>query len=480
MADYEGVIGLEIHVQLKTESKLFCQCPAEYGGKPNSRVCPICLGLPGALPALNRAAVEYAVRMALALNCNVNSQSAFARKNYFYPDLPKGYQISQYEFPLAENGSINILGEANIEKNIRVSRIHLEEEAGKSFHDMDNRHSFIDYNRCGVPLIEIVTEPDLGSGEEAYALLNKIKRIAEYLDITTGNMDQGALRCDVNISIRRAGDTGLSTRREIKNMNSFKFARKAIDYEIFKQMEIIGSGGKVLQQTMLWDEKTGITMPMRAKEEMDDYRYFPEPDLKPLEVSLDWINEISRNLPELPDEKLDRFVKDYKLTADKARALIASPNLADYYEKVVNNSGDPVLSANWILTELLREIKETDIEHIKLKPENLGELIKIIKSGQISSRIAKDLFKQMITTGRAAGKIENIVKLNQISDKKQLGKIVENVLSLNQNHVKMYLSGKERLFGYFMGQVMDKTDGRANPGIVRELLTQALKYSKGQ
>ncbi|MCD6162922.1 MAG: Asp-tRNA(Asn)/Glu-tRNA(Gln) amidotransferase subunit GatB [candidate division Zixibacteria bacterium] len=479
MVKYEAVIGLEAHVQLKTAAKIFCGCSTSYGAEPNTQVCPICLGMPGVLPKLNKKAVEYAIKMILAVGGTISPESEFARKNYLYPDLPKGYQISQFEFPLSKGGAVVIRDANDIEKKIRLNRIHIEEEAGKSFHDIDDRYSFIDFNRCGTPLLEIVSEPDMRTSKEASDFLNKIKQIAVYLDISSGNMNEGAFRCDVNVSVRQSGQKEYGARREIKNMNSFKFIVKAIDYEIEKQIEIIKSGGCISQQTMLWDEKAFITKPMRVKEGASDYRYFPEPDLMRLDVSSEWIEEIKDTMPELPDAKLQRFIGEYKIPAGDAEILTSSRNLSDYYETVVKISGEPKLSANWIMTELMREIKETDISQIKAAPENLGGLIKMITTSEISGKIAKDVFAEMIKTGNTAEAIVEQKGSRQVSDIDKLSAIVEKILVDNKSNVKKYLDGKEALFSFFIGLVMKGTDGRANPAMVNRILKDALNKLRG-
>ncbi len=479
MPEYIGVIGLEVHVQLKTKSKLFCFCDASYGGEPNTRVCPVCLGMPGALPVLNKEAVEYALKLITAVGATVNPESEFARKNYFYPDLPKGYQISQFEKPLARGGSVTINDRGGNSKSIRISEIHLEEEAGKSHHDIDNQNTYLDFNRCGVPLIEIVTHPDMNNGSEADAFLHKLKQIAQYLDITTGNMQEGAMRWDVNVSVRRVDITSLNPRHEIKNMNSFRFARKAIDYEIEKQIDTFKSGGTLTQQTMLWDESRGITEAMREKEMAADYRYFPEPDLRPLVIDQDWLEKVKINLPELPDKKLDKFVEKYGLKSDQALNLVASRQLADYYESVTVITEEPSMTANWIINEIPSEFKDDLTIIYKIPAENLAELINSIKDGTISTASGKNVLAEMLQTGESASSIINKKNLAQISDEESIKPVIEKVLSANVDNVKMYFSGKTGLFGYFVGRIMKETSGKANPKIVNKLLTEALNKIKG-
>ncbi len=472
MAEYEPVIALEMHAQLKTASKMFCACSASYGGSPNSQVCPICLGMPGTLPVLNKRAVEFAIRLVLATGGTVHPRSIFARKNYFYPDLPKGYQISQYEFPLATGGRISIDTEAG-PKDIGLIRIHLEEDAGKSIHQENGESTLVDFNRCGVPLIEIVSKPDLRSPAEGHLFLLKLKQLVEYLDICTGNMEEGSLRCDANISIRPKGAEKFGTRCELKNMNSFRGVERALNYEIERQARILDSGGTIVQQTLLWDEKANVSMPMRSKEESHDYRYFPEPDLLYLDIGADWIEQIKSSMPELPLQRRLRFVEQYGLPAYDADVLTSSRSLADYFEAAAAVSADPKLTSNWIMTELMREIKETEISKIKITPENLGELLLMIKSGEISGKIAKDVFAEMVVSGKQPKAIVAGSGLTQISDESYIAQIIDRVISADPDNVKKYLSGKEGLFGFFVGQVMKETGGKANPTLVNKLLKAA-------
>ncbi len=475
--EYESTIGLEVHAQLLTESKIFCGCSTKFGSPPNTQTCPVCLGMPGVLPVLNKKAVEYALKMVLAVGGKVHSESIFARKNYFYPDLPKGYQISQYEKPLATGGFIEIETDSG-KKKIGITRIHLEEDAGKSMHpegESDGDTS-VDMNRCGVPLVEIVSEPDISSPQEAYLYLTKLRQIVEYLGICSGNMEEGALRCDANVSVRPKGVGKFGINTEVKNMNSFRGVEKALTYEIKRQIEILDAGGTVEKQTLLWDEKKQISSVMRSKEESHDYRYFPEPDLVTLAVSQEWIDQIKKSLPELPDEKKQRFVTKFKIPEYDAGVLTSSKELAHYYEECVKNHPDPKTLSNWVMGEVLRELKERKIEikNFKIAPTDLTDLLKQIDEGTISGKMAKEIFSQMAQTGKSASQIISEKGLAQISDERELNRIVEEVLKENPESVKMYHAGKEKLFGFFVGQVMKKTEGKANPKLVNELLRAKL------
>lgn len=484
--DYEVVIGLEVHAQLKTASKIFCGCSTTYGAEPNTHTCPICLGLPGILPVLNKKAVEHALMMALASHCQVATESHFARKNYFYPDLPKGYQISQYEHPLAEHGQIEI--ETNLPerersqtgqgiKKIGLTRIHLEEDAGKSIHNDAEGLSYIDFNRCGVPLIEIVSEPDISSTEEAVTYLKRLRSILSYLGISSGNMEEGSFRCDANLSLRRKGMKGFGTRTELKNMNSFRHVQKALEYEIKRQLDILESGQEVIQETRLWNENEGKTYPMRSKEESHDYRYFPEPDLLPLVIDQEWLDAIADRLPELPDEKMKRFMDQYGLPKYDSEVLTSSIELADYFELCARETGDAKMISNWIMSELLRAIKGDDreIEDCPVSPSALTKLLKMIKDGTISGKIGKDVFKEMYREGKSARAIVKDKGLIQISDEAEIAAIIEQVLKGNPEQVAKYKKGKKKLLGFFVGQVMKKTKGKANPRLVNEILKRILK-----
>ena len=474
--DYEVVIGLEVHAQLKTASKIFCGCSTTYGAEPNTHTCPICLGLPGILPVLNKKALEYALMMALASHCQIAPESRFARKNYFYPDLPKGYQISQYEFPLAEHGQIEIETNHGIKK-IGLTRIHLEEDAGKSIHNDAEGLSYIDFNRCGVPLIEIVSEPDISSTEEAVTYLKRLRSILSYLGISSGNMEEGSFRCDANLSLRRKGMKGFGTRTELKNMNSFRHVQKALEYEIKRQLDILESGQEVIQETRLWNENEGKTYPMRSKEESHDYRYFPEPDLLPLVIDQEWLDAIADRLPELPDEKMKRFMNQYGLPKYDSEVLTSSIELADYFELCARETGDAKMVSNWIMGELLRAIKGDDreIEDCPVSPSDLTELLKMIKDGTISGKIGKDVFKEMYREAKSARAIVKDKGLIQISDEAEIAAIIEQVLEGNLEQVAKYKKGKKKLLGFFVGQVMKKTKGKANPRLVNEILEKALK-----
>jgi len=476
--DYEAVIGLEVHAQLKTASKIFCGCSTTYGAGPNTHACPICLGFPGILPVLNKKAVEYALMMALATHCHISPESRFARKNYFYPDLPKGYQISQYEFPIAERGWIEVQTDHG-KKRIGLRRIHIEEDAGKSIHNDAEGLSYIDFNRCGVPLIEVVSEPDIVSTEEAVSYLKRLRSILRYLGISDGNMEEGSFRCDANLSLRQKGVKGRRT--ELKNINSFRHVQKALEYEIERQQDILESGGEVIQETRLWNENEGKTYPLRSKEESHDYRYFPEPDLLPLVVDQERLDAIRANLPELPDEKMKRFIDQYGLPRYDSEVLTSFRELADYFELCARETGDAKMASNWIMSELLRELKGDDgqIEDCPVSPSALSELLKMIKDGTISGKIAKDVFKEMYREGNPARAIVRDKGLIQISDKAEIAAVVEQVLRENPDQVDRYKKGKGQLFGFFVGQVMRKSHGKANPRLVNEILNSALTVFKG-
>lgn len=472
---YEAVIGLEVHAQLKTNTKIFCGCSTKFGSSPNSNVCPVCLGHPGSLPVLNKKVVEFTVLMGLATNCRINEKSIFARKNYFYPDLPKNYQISQYEEPICEHGFITIEKKDGSHKKIGITRIHMEEDAGKSIHDFGD-YTMIDLNRTGTPLMEIVSEPDLRSSEEAYLYLTKLKQILTYLDICDGNMEEGSLRCDANISIRLKGEKKFGTKVEVKNMNSFRNVEKAIEKEIERQIDLIEDGKQIIQQTLLWNADLEDLFPMRTKEEAHDYRYFPDPDLMPVVVNEDWKIELEKSLPELPDEKRNRFIEEYKLPIYDADILTSSINLADYYEKILRVTNDYKSASNWVMTEVLKIVNEQKIEikEFKITPENLGELINLINNKIISHKIAKDVFNEMLTSNKSPNEIVKEKNLTQISDSSELEKEIDKILDANPKDVQDYLSGKEKVIGFFVGQIMKATKGKANPQTVNELLKQKL------
>ncbi|MFN7998100.1 MAG: Asp-tRNA(Asn)/Glu-tRNA(Gln) amidotransferase subunit GatB [Bryobacteraceae bacterium] len=478
IAKYEPVIGLEVHVQLATATKIFCGCPTSFGAEPNSNVCPVCLGLPGALPVLNRAAVELAIKAALALNCTIRPVSRFARKNYFYPDLPKGYQISQYEHPVAEHGWVDITVEGAA-KRIGITRVHMEDDAGKSIHEGfrdSDRSSYVDLNRSGTPLIEIVSEPDMRSSQEAYDLLTALKQTLQFLAVSTCDMEKGHLRCDANVSVRLKGAKQFGTKAEVKNLNSFRFLKMALDHEIARQVGILESGGRILQETRLFNPDTGETAGMRSKEHAHDYRYFPEPDLAPLRVSREWQEEIHSQMPELPASKRARFIERHGLSEYDADVLTANRTLAEYYEKVAAVSGEPKASANWVMGDLLGVLKGQglDISDSPIAPERLGELVALIQKGDISGKIAKEIFPKMFSTGESPAAIIQKEGLKQISDPDALEKIVDEVLEKNPKQVEQFKSGKTAVLGFLVGQIMKASRGQANPGAVNEILRRKL------
>ena len=476
---YEGVIGLEVHAQLLTNSKIFCSCSTKFGNEPNTNICPICLGQPGVLPVLNKKVVEFTVLMGLATNCTINKRSIFARKNYFYPDLPKGYQISQFEEPACEHGFIEIALPDAITKKIGITRIHMEEDAGKSIHDSGLSTS-VDLNRCGVPLIEIVSDPDMRTANEAYLYLSKIKQIVQYLGICDGNMEEGSLRCDANISVRLQGENKFGTRTEVKNMNSFRNVERAINYEINRQMEILEDGGRIIQETLLWDADKNKAFSMRSKEEAHDYRYFPEPDLFPVLVNSNWKNELATLLPELPHQRKNRFISSFKLPEYDAEILTQSRDIADYYEKVIDMTDDFKSASNWIMGDVLKVINENkiDIKEFRISANNLAELINIINDNTISGKIAKEIFPEMLRENKTPLEIVKSKNLLQITDTTAISKVIENVLSNFPNEVGEFLNGKEKVFGFFIGKIMKETQGKANPKIVNELLREKISHIK--
>lgn len=481
MTVYEGykpVIGLEVHAQLTTDSKMFCGCKVSYGESPNSRTCPVCLGLPGALPVLNKKAVEYALQMILAVGGEVALHSVFARKNYFYPDLPKGYQISQYSQPIGRGGKIKYFLENGHTKTCRLNRIHLEEDAGKSLHPSSKeRYTRLDFNRCGVPLLEIVSEPDLKTPEEAYGYLNKLKQILQYLEICSADMEKGHLRCDANVSVLQKGKKKLSVRTEVKNLNSFKGVKRALKYEIARQIKILKAGGTVKPVTLWWDENRQTVRLLRTKETSEDYRYFPEPDLRSLTVDTTWLDRIRHSLTELPDHKYSRLVKQYKIRPYDARIMVADRPLADYFENVIACYNNSRAVVNWITTEILAILDESKgtIADFRISPAMLAELLKSIDDGIISGRTARQVLREMAVTGNSAVRIITSWGLKQITDKKVLQKEVDKVITANPNQVEKYLSGKTALLDFFIGEVMKSTRGRANPELVGDLLIKMLK-----
>jgi aspartyl-tRNA(Asn)/glutamyl-tRNA(Gln) amidotransferase subunit B len=476
--EYEPVIGLEVHAQLLTKSKIFCGCSTAFGEDPNALTCPICTGQPGSLPVLNKKAVEFAIRLGLATSCKIAPYSLFARKNYFYPDLPKGYQISMYEYPLAEHGYVDITVDGQ-KKRIGLIRIHLEEDAGKLKHGETPgtaSSSYVDYNRTGVPLAEIVSGPDIRSPQEAGDYLRKLRSLLQYLEISTANMEEGNFRCDANVSVRPRGQKEFGTRTELKNMNSFRFVEKAIEYEIKRQTEILQEGGEVIQETRLWDTTKAVTVSMRGKEEAHDYRYFPDPDLVPIRIEEPWIEEIRKGLPELPDAKKERFVRDYGIPEYDAEILTLTRAMAHYYEECVRLFPEPKTVSNWIMGDLLRELKgdEKEIDQCPVTPQLMVEMLSMIKVGTISGKIAKDVFEEMYRTGEKPGKIVKDKGWVQILDKGEIEKAIEKAMQTNPKQVEDYRKGKEKLFGFFVGEVMKLTRGKANPQLLNEMLKEKL------
>jgi aspartyl-tRNA(Asn)/glutamyl-tRNA(Gln) amidotransferase subunit B len=477
-ARYEPVVGLEVHCQLKTTTKLFCGCPNRFGDPPNTNVCPVCLGLPGALPVLNRQAVVLAVRAALATRCQVNETSVFARKNYFYPDLPKGYQISQYERPLATDGAVEVPGDGGL-RRVRIQRIHMEEDAGKLLHEgfpWSAEKSGVDFNRSGVPLIEIVSHPDLRGAEDAHAYLSALKAVLVYAEVSDCNMEEGSLRCDANVSVRARGAEGFGTRVEIKNLNSFRHVARAIAHEVARQVSVIESGGEVVQETRLYDADRDQTQAMRSKEEAHDYRYFPEPDLPPLAIGRDRIEEVRRSLPELPADRRRRLVAEYAIPEYDASVLTLSRDLADYYEAAARLSGNPKAASNWVMTDVLRKLRDDDrpASACPVTPSRLAEMIRLIDAGTISGKIAKELFETMWASGEAPGVIVEREGLVQVSDEAALEAAVAEVIAASPDQAASYRNGKSAALSWFVGQVMRRTGGKANPRVVNALLKKAL------
>ncbi len=477
---YEAVIGLEVHAQLSTKTKIFCGCSNKFGSSPNSNVCPVCLGMPGTLPVLNKQVVDYSLRMGLATNCSIANHSVFARKNYFYPDLPKGYQISQYEEPICREGFLDIELEDGAKKRIGITRIHMEEDAGKSIHDSGSE-TLVDVNRCGTPLIEIVSEPDMNSAKEAYHYLYLLWQTVKYLDICDGNMEEGSFRCDANVSVRLKGEKKLGTKTELKNMNSFRNVEKAIDYEIKRQIDLIEEGGKVVQQTLLWSAEKNIAAPMRSKEEAHDYRYFPDPDLAPVIVDEEWITSVQEELPELPKARLNRFVEQFNLPLYDAQVLTQEKNLADYFENSAaelkkKDFDSYKLVSNWVMTDLLRVVNDEhlSIQDFSVTPKHLAEMINLISDGVISSKIAKEIFDEMVKTKDFPKSIVEKKGLVQISDTSAIEKEIDSILANFTNEIQRYRAGEAKLMGFFVGETMKAMKGKGNPKLINEILLKKL------
>ncbi len=479
MADYEAVIGLEVHAELLTESKIFCGCSARFGAEPNDNTCPLCIGMPGVLPVLNRRVVDFAIAAGLAIHCDVQNHSRWARKNYFYPDLPKGYQITQYELPICLGGRVDIVIDDE-PRSIALTRIHMEEDTGKNIHDAHSDASLVDYNRCGVPLLEIVSEPVLRSSAEAGAYLRKLRSILQYLEVCDGNMEEGSFRCDANISLRVRGASELGTKAEIKNLNSFRSVERAIDYEIERQAKALDSGESIVQETRLWDTDREITRSMRSKESAHDYRYFPDPDLLPLEVSDEWIERVRASLPELPETRAARFVDQYELPEYDAEVLTSRKDLADYFEEVVSTGAGAKSASNWVMGDVLRVVRDRKldqslvIERWPVSPKQLAGMLSLIDDGTISGKIAKGIFDELVDSGKSAADIVAEQGLSQVSDAGELEAIVDQVLQGQDEKIAEFRSGKEKMLGFFVGQVMKASQGKANPKMVNEILRKKL------
>ena len=477
---YEAVIGLEVHAQLSTKTKIFCGCSTTFGNAPNSNVCPICLGMPGVLPVLNKQVVEYAIRLGLAVNCSIAPKSVFARKNYFYPDLPKGYQISQYEEPICQHGFVDIDLEDGTVKRIGITRIHMEEDAGKSIHDMDS-DTLVDVNRCGTPLLEIVSEPDMRSAKEAHNYLFSIWQTVKYLGICDGNMEEGSLRCDANVSVRLKGESKLGTKAELKNMNSFRNVERAIDFEIKRQIDLIEEGGNVVQQTLLWNAEKNVAAPMRSKEEAHDYRYFPDPDLVPVVVNTDWIASAQKILPELPKARRIRFVEYFKIPSYDAAVLTQERELAEYFENAAaslskKNEESYKSISNWVMTDVLRVVNDAKISlsEFPVSPEHLGAMVNLISEGTINGKIAKEVFEEMLKTKEHPKAIVERKGLVQISDTGAIEKEIDSILSKFPNEIARYRGGEQKLTGFFVGETMKVMKGKGNPKLINEILKRKL------
>ncbi|MCK8502499.1 Asp-tRNA(Asn)/Glu-tRNA(Gln) amidotransferase subunit GatB [Myxococcus fulvus] len=475
VSDFQPVIGLEVHAQLLTQSKIFCGCSTAFGAEPNRNTCPVCLGMPGVLPVLNERVVDFAIRAGLALECRINARSVWSRKNYFYPDLPKGYQITQYDLPICEFGRLAIETPRG-EKVIRVRRIHMEEDAGKSVHDGDGGQSLVDLNRAGVPLIEIVSDPDLRDADEAVEYLKALRDILVYLGVNDGNLEEGSFRCDANVSVMPKGSDTFGQRCELKNLNSFRFVKQAIEYEIARQVDVIESGGKVDQETRLWDPNKGVSRSMRSKEDAHDYRYFPEPDLPPLHVTTEVVEAVGRSLPELPRAKLQRFVSQYGLPAYDARLLTTERPLADFFEACAQRYPDAKKLSNWFQGELLRLLKEsgTTVGEVRFTPAQLAELLTLVDQGTVSGNAGKDVLGEMFRTGAAPADIVAEKGLAQVSDTGAIEAVVDDILAKNLGEVEKYRAGKKQVFGFFVGQVMRAMKGKGNPALVNDLLKKKL------
>jgi aspartyl-tRNA(Asn)/glutamyl-tRNA(Gln) amidotransferase subunit B len=478
IAKYESVIGLEVHVQLATNTKIFCGCPTGFGAPPNTNVCPVCLGMPGALPVLNHVAVDLAVKASIALNCTVRDVSRFARKNYFYPDLPKGYQISMFDEPLAEHGWVDIDVDGQRHR-IGVTRVHMEDDAGKSMHEGfrdSDRSSYVDLNRSGTPLIEIVSDPDMRSSAEAYAYLSELKQALQFIEVSTCDMEKGHLRCDANVSVRLHGAEKLGTKAEVKNLNSFRFLKEALDYEISRQVALIEGGGRVMQETRLYNPDTGETAGMRSKEEAHDYRYFPEPDLVPLRISQEWQARARASMPELPRSRRERFTGDYGLRSYDVEVLTATRALADYFEAAAKISGDPKTTTNWVMGDLAGALKAEgrEIAESPVSAQHLGELVRLIGDGKLSGKLAKEIFPKMFSTGEAPAVIMEKEGLKQISDTGALEKMIDDAIAANPKQVEQYRGGKTTVINFLVGQVMKASRGQANVGAVTEIFKSKL------